>query len=65
MTKQEAWTVVDKIFPTDYEIDFFASKQVGYDVYRHHTLNQYNYICDLGCRLEINVDGKSVNLYID
>ncbi|MEA5041339.1 MAG: hypothetical protein VB053_02245 [Oscillibacter ruminantium] len=52
-TIQDAWKEVNKIFPTDYEKDEDSSRRAGYDIYRHPTLNYYNRICDLGCRLEV------------
>lgn len=52
-SKEEAWRKVNEIFPTDYEKDEASSLRAGYDIYRHPTLNYYNRICDLGCRLEV------------
>ena len=52
-TIEKAWEEANKIFPTDYEKDYAASERAGYDIYRHHTLNYYSRICDLGCRLEV------------
>lgn len=52
-SREEAWKKVNEIFPTDYEKDEAASGRAGYDIYRHPTLNYYNRICDLGCRLEV------------
>lgn len=52
-SRKRAWEEVNKIFPTDYEKDCVASERSGYDIYRHHELNNYNRICDLGCRLEV------------
>lgn len=52
-SKEQAWKEVNKIFPTDYEKDLQASERAGYDIYRHHELNYYNRICDLGNRLEV------------
>lgn len=51
--KEQAWAEVNKIFSTDYEKDYTASERAGYDIYRHHELNYYNRICDLGDRLEV------------
>lgn len=53
INKAEAWKKANEIFPTEYEKDEAASKNAGYDVYRHPTLNFYNRICDLGDRLEV------------
>ena len=52
-TREAAWSEANKIFPTDYDKDYAASERAGYDIYRHHTLNPYTRICDLGNRLEV------------
>ena len=52
-TRDQAWVEANKIFPTDYEKDETASANAGYAIYRHHTLNHYSRICDLGNRLEV------------
>lgn len=60
----EAWKMVDEIFPADYEKDEVSSNTAGYAVYRSR-INYYDYICDLGDRLEVNLSsGKSVNIWI-
>ncbi len=64
-TAREAWEQVDRIFPTDYQKDEESSQRAGYPVYRstaadHH----YFYICDLNDRLEVNMDGRSINIWI-
>lgn len=65
-SKQEAWEEVDKIFPTDYEKDEESSIRAGYPIYRS-SVEYYNYICDLGCRLEVNLkEGNTTyNVWID
>ena len=61
----EAWQMVNEIFPTDYEKDENASNTAGYNIYRSR-LNHYDYICDLGDRLEVNLaSGKTVNIWIE
>lgn len=68
-SKQEAWNKVNEIFPTDYVKDEHSSSRAGYPVYRstaegHH----YDYICDLGDRLEVNLDSshlETVNIWIE
>lgn len=63
-SRKEAWTIADAIFPTDYEEDATSSAQAGYKVYRSR-VDWYDYICDLGDRLEINLhSGKTVNVWI-
>lgn len=68
-SKQDAWNKVNQIFPTDYEQDVQSSTRAGYPVYRstaegHHC----DYICDLGDRLEVNMDSsrlETVNIWIE
>lgn len=61
----KAWQMVNEIFPTDYEKDETASNAAGYNIYRSR-LNHYDYICELGDRLEVNfVNGKTVNIWIE
>lgn len=61
----EAWEMVNEFFPTDYEKDEAASNTAGYNIYRSR-LNHYDYICDLGDRLEVNLaNGKTVNVWIE
>lgn len=64
-TQAEAWQKVNEIFPTDYELDQFATKGAGYPVYRSTDEGHYyDYICDLNDRLEINLgNGKTVNVW--
>lgn len=70
---QEAWQVADEIFPTDYIKDEASSTNAGYPIYRSTATSVenywYNYICDLGNRLEINLcapdwSGKTINIWI-
>lgn len=66
-SKEKAWEEVDKIFPTDYEKDIRSSERAGYDVFRSTADGRYyDYICDLGSRLEVNLaDGNVVNIWIE
>lgn len=67
-SREAAWVEVNKIFPKDYEKDEASSARAGYDIYRHPTLNYYNRICDLGCRLEVLLGefGENVtNIWIE
>lgn len=64
----EAWAIVNDIFPTDYEKDEQSSERAGYPIYRSTAEDRYyDYICDLNNRLEINLhDGnRTVNVWID
>ena len=73
-TVKQAWREADKLFPTDYIKDEESSKNAGYPIYRSTATSVknswYNYICDLGCRLEVNLcdekwKGETVNIWID
>lgn len=62
----EAWTMAREIFPTPMQKDERSSKTAGYSVYRSTDFDRfYCYICDLGDRLEINLDdGRTINIWI-
>jgi len=64
-TKEQAWAEADKIFPTDYEKDQDASARTGYDIYKHFSNCNNDRIADLGSRLEVTVDNKTMNIWID
>lgn len=73
-SRDEAWTKANELFPTDYEQDTQSSSRAGYPIYRSTadgmTNYWYNTICDLGCRLEINLcgenwDGETINVWIE
>lgn len=58
-SKQDAWNKVNQIFPTDYEQDVQSSTRAGYPVYRSTAEGHfYDYICDLGDRLGVNLDSS-------
>lgn len=60
-----AWAKVNEIFPTDYNKDENSSARAGYPVFRS-SVEYYNYICDLGNRLEVNLEsGETINIWID
>lgn len=64
-TVQEAWNEANRLMPNDYEHDTESSNKAGYPVYRSN-VEHYDYICDLGERLEVNLfkGGKTVNIWI-
>jgi hypothetical protein len=65
-TKKEAWQMADQIFPTDYMKDEGKSERAGYDVYISTAKDHdFFWISDLGNRLEVNMDGKSVSIWIE
>lgn len=65
VSKDAAWALANRLFPTDYDKDEVASTNAGYPVYRHNTLNPENRICDLGCRLEVNLGSDTINIWIE
>lgn len=65
-TKSEAWDVAMALLggKMSYSLDQKSSKIAGYDVFRSED-SYYNYICDLGDRLEVNMDsGITKNIWI-
>ena len=66
-SRDEAWSKADEIFPTDYVRDDNRSARAGYDVYGSTAEGHYyDYICDLGDRLEVNLStGETINLWYD
>lgn len=62
----EAWEKVNEIFPTDYELNNMLSERAGYNVYSSTAEGHYyDYICDLGSRLEINLNnGDTINVWV-
>ncbi len=65
-TTAQAWNKANEIFPTDYERDNSRSERAGYPVYSSTADGHwYDYICDLGDRLEINLsNGDTVNVWV-
>lgn len=61
-TMSAAMTIAGKFVP-DCDYDVEASKNAGYPIYRS-TSNYYDYICYLGDRLEVNLGGKSFNIWV-
>lgn len=61
----EAWTIANDIFKTDYMKDDTASANAGYPVYWSTADGVNAWISDLGNRLEVNQDGKSINIWIE
>lgn len=56
--REEAWERVNELFPSDYEKDSRSSDRAGYPVYRSTMDTEtahYNYICDLGTTIEVNL----------
>lgn len=64
-SRQEAWREADRIFNTDYMKDDAASANAGYPVYWSTADGVNAWISDLGDRLEVNQDGRSVNIWIE
>lgn len=64
-TKEEAWILASRLFPTDYVLDADRSEVSGYMVYTSTNDNVNTWISDLGSRLELNYpDGKTENIWI-
>jgi hypothetical protein len=63
-TKRDAWSVANALMPSDYGLDIGSTERAGYPVFRSYT-SYYDYICDLGNGLEVNLsDGKSHRIFV-
>lgn len=63
----EAWGWVHEMFPDkQWYLDHESSERAGYKTYRD-TEEFYNYICELGDRLEVNLKegNTTINLWIE
>lgn len=63
----DAWKWVHNRFPgTPWYLDHESSERAGYKIYRD-TEEFYNYVCELGNRLEVNLkeDNRTINLWIE
>ena len=64
-SRDKAFIEADKYIKGDYEYDPVRSGRAGYDIY-FSTSDRYEYISDLGDRLEVNMEnGDTVNVWID
>ena len=65
MTREKAWRIAHKMIK-DLQLDERSSARAGYPIYRSE-LEYYDYVCDLGRRLEVNFcdDIKTINLWIE
>ena len=63
--KDHAFLEADKLVKYDYEYDVVRSQRAGYPIYFTTKEGVNEWICDLGDRLEVNMEnGKSVNIWI-
>lgn len=65
-TKAEAWDIAKLMLGKEmaYYLDMEASKRAGYNIFRNDE-SYYSYICDLGYRLEVNMEnGTTKNIWI-
>ena len=60
-SKSDAFAFADRFF--SFERDTVRSERAGYPVYSD-AKDFYNYVCDLGNRLEVNfIDGDTLNIW--
>ncbi len=63
--RDEAWRLVNDLFPTDYEYDSRCSQNAGYPIYYSTASGVNAWISDLNTCLEMNLpDGRSVKVWI-
>lgn len=63
----DAWKWVHEMFPgTQWYLDHESSERAGYKTYRD-TEEFYNYVCELGDRLEVNLKegNQTINLWLE
>ena len=63
----DAWRWIHEMFPnTQWYLDHESSERAGYNTYRD-TKEFYNYICELGDRIEVNLKegNQTINLWIE
>ena len=65
VSKDAAWALANRLFPTDYDRDAQRSENAGYDIYACSAQTENNWICDLGDRLEINLGADTINIWIE
>ena len=62
---RQAWEIAGEILGTDYTEDTASTARAGYPIHRSTAEGNRGYICDLGDRLEVNLqDGSSRNIWI-
>lgn len=69
-SREEAWKLVNRLFPTDYEKDDIGSENAGYSIYKSTAEKNNSWISDLGNRLEMNAVNESgtidtINIWIE
>lgn len=61
----EAWRMARAITGETFSYYKYGSENAGYGVYNSDNEDSLTYVCDLGCRLEVNKDGDSINIWIE
>lgn len=62
-TYGEAWDAVMEITKSGMRLDKDSTERAGYKIYRNEE-EYYEYVCDLGDRLELNrADGTTINIW--
>lgn len=62
---RHAWEIAGEILGADYSEDTASTARAGYPIHRSTAEGNRGYICDLGDRLEVNLqDGSSRNIWI-
>lgn len=64
-SKESAWNLANRLFPTDYALDEEISTKAGFNIY-YSTVDVSAWISDLGDRLELNYSSGSFdNIWIE
>ena len=64
--REQAWTIANEVFPTDYIKNEAKSLRAGYDIYESTAEGVFAWISDLNDRIEVNLNnGKTITIWID
>lgn len=63
--KEKAWELANRLIRTDYMKDDQKSERAGYPIFWSTLDGCDDHICDLNCRLEVNIGLESINIYIE
>lgn len=64
--RSKAWALAERLFPTDYMQDAYASQNAGYPVFWSTSEGCNAWISDLNTSLELNLpDGQTITICIE
>lgn len=67
-TREQAWNIANRLFPTDYERDADSSSRAGYPIYETTATDEDHagfHISDLNTSLELNMGVETIRINIE